>query len=140
MMIQKTNTSKKKILDDSMKTYKNHAKVTKQKMKEDHTKRREKARSYEETKKTEKNRHTIPKKELLRQRHQTCKYAPNDASDMTFRGVCNMFREIHKTPDVYDVPPDSPSDGILREVVQQPGNGHNTLNVCSVILAKASNV
>jgi hypothetical protein len=137
-MIEKTNTSKKKILDDSMKTYKNHAKVqnTRWKIirrdakKQDHMKRREK---------TEKNRHTTSKKELLRQRHQTYRYAPNDASDMTFRGVCNMFREIHKTPDVYDVPPDSPSDGILREVVQQPGNGHNALDVCSVIPVKASN-
>jgi hypothetical protein len=46
---------------------------------------------------------------------------------MTLRKVYNMFGNIHKAPDMSDLPQNIPLDVVLRKVAHQPKEGYNTL-------------
>lgn len=60
-------------------------------------------------------------KERVIKIHQTCTYTLDvtldELSDMALRNVYNVFGEIHKTHDMFSVPPNTPLDRILSIAV-----------------------
>lgn len=62
----------------------------------------------------------------------------NITLNLALKEVYNVFGEIHTTPDMSSVLPDTPLDRVLREVSQQSEKDYNTLDVVGVMLVKAS--
>jgi hypothetical protein len=51
---------------------------------------------------------------------------------MELREVYDMFGEIHKAQDMSGVPPDTPSNRVLKEVSHKPKEGYNASDISNI--------